>query len=439
MLTTFLRFGTILIFYLVVGQDLLASILYRAGSPAMTIKGLVFLKEILVVSMGSAVFIMSRKISKVRLYLLLLICYSLPFLFIGDLTIYLALVGFRMYVLLFFCFVIGERLSSDSRFQAQFMKHLNVLLVFIVLFAFAEYFILPANIWKTYFPILEMKRNVLGLVLEEYFNTGLPVNAFGEIAMRMVGPFNDPLTLAYFSMLALNFFVVSALSKSGRRRWFISTIGVIMLLMTQTRAVILGFVISVVLFLTKDYKIKKLHLQLAMMLVAILPVFVFVFWDWVAAFTGSIFSSGGRNVGHLAAYTDGIKSILSQPWGHGIGSSSVVAGFAAKNLSTENAFLNIGIEIGLLGLAIFLAAFLMLWSRFANFIKVSDPLSPRYIVVASAYMLLIQYMFAGLVAPHILIAKIMIPFFIILGWAYGLTTRPLEPDHTPQYEPIRLP
>lgn len=145
-----------------------------------------------------------------------------------------------------------------------------------------------------------------------------------------------------------------------------------------------------------------------------------LFPKWFMGLWSSIFTTEGRNVGHIAAYIDGIQHLLLQPWGRGVGISSNSVGFATTNLSTENAFINIGLELGIIGMLWILSTLVAMLLRFRRYLNNQSSQVTGYLIVVSAYLVLIQFIFAGFVAPHIMTARILIPFMILLGWASSI-------------------
>lgn len=416
------------LFYIIPFQDLIASLLYYYGAPHLLIKVLLISKELIVVFLGFIIFLESRKLSALSILFFCLILYAaLLAIVFSPLGLYSSLLGFRTYLLLFFGILIGEHLINVRRFEEAFYKHLSIVFYLVVAFSFLEYFFLPMTIWKEPFPIMEMKREVANLVTHnEYYDFGYPVNAFGELTRRLLGPFNEPLYMAYFSAIVTNFFLIQWIcgSKNFKAK---SLLGLLLILLTQTRAIILGLLLSISSFLVKEMKIKIRAIQfLLIFLTASVPL-IAIYYDWVFAMITSIFSKGGRNIGHLDAYVTGLKLLIANPFGLGVGSATTIVGFTEQNNATENAFINIGIELGWLGISTLFLFFVFIIFRFHTFLvrNSSQHTIQKYHIVAAVYLLSIQFAFAGLVAPHILTARILIPFAILVGWSYGIAKRSL--------------
>ncbi len=329
--------AVILVFYVILFQDLVASFLFRSGIPFEVIRSVLLLKEVMVITLGG-IFLFSHRATLLRVYLIAFTFYASIFVFVSGLPIYSVLLGFRTYLLFLFAFIVGEKMSSVSSFALLFLKHVKYMFIFLAVFSILEYFILPNSIWSSIFPVLQMKREVVGLDLPGYYDTGLPENAFGELTRRMLGPFNEPLYMAYFTIILLNFLIAKVLYEKKKPTILVGT-GMVLVMLAQTRAVIGGIVLSILGLLFKGQKIKGKHILMGIGALLVVSIGIAVFWDWISVLLESFFSSGGRNVNHIAAYADGLRQLFNHPFGQGIGVSSNLVGFTSKNISTENAFI----------------------------------------------------------------------------------------------------
>lgn len=416
--------GAILVFYLIPFQDLVISYLFLVGFPQIVLKFLIVLKEIIVLSLGAILFLRLR-ISPIRLFLIIFLLYTLITIPFSTISLYNTVLGLRTYLLLVFSFMIGEQVSKYPNFFNRFEKHLTIIFTSTFIFSFLEFFVLPMSIWKYPFPIMEMKRVVANLnTTNEYYDYGYPVNAFGELTRRMLGPFDEPLYMAYFTVIILNFYIVNLIINSGKSKQK-AIIGAILVILTQTRAVILGFIFSFIAFLTQGLRVKKNHIIIAAVIFVLLIPFIVYYSSWILMFINSIFDGQGRNRGHLDAYLTGFSLLIRHPFGLGVGSASSLVGFSDSNNATENAFINVGLEIGFFGMISLIALFTFLIMKFRKFTLIMRESREHQVnlkIVSAGYLLMIQFTFAALVAPHILTARILIPFMIVIGWAYGSTT-----------------
>lgn len=409
----------ILLLYVLPLQDLLAGLSYGLGMPALFIRGIILTKEMLVLPLGFYIAVSTRFGSGRRLVFLLLL-YASALMFLSPLPITERLIGYRTYLLLFFSFVIGESIGQGRISQKRLFKHIKIVLGLVITFGLLEHLILPTSIWTDLFPIFDMKRNVLAMTgANELGFTGLPINAYSELGKRMLGPFNEPLYMAYFTVLLLNFLIARYLCRNIVNP-FQTVLGLIVIFLTQTRAIILGLFLSVLTVL-----IRKRYWTYIVLLSLLIPFVVISFYNWFYVMTASTLDfQRGSTPGHILAYTEGILTVLQHPFGVGIGAATSAVAFTQISSTavfhTENAFINTAIEIGLPGLIILFAIFLYLFTKYRTYLQVTSPRRPRYFVVTATYLLLIQFAFAGFVAPHILTARILIPFMIILGWGHSI-------------------
>lgn len=416
--------GVIILFYVIPFQDLFISYLFGKGFPIVLLKFLLLLKEVLIISLGAIVFV-KAKVSPARLILTGFLLYALLSITWSAVPLFQTLVGLRTYLLIFFSFIVGERLASNEAFGLKFYKHIGLLFLLIQIFSLLEYFVLPMSIWKDPFPVMEMKREVGNLsTTNEYYDLGIPVNAFGELTRRLLGPFDEPLYMAYFTIILTNFFLAQLVYDTVKPRVKFS-LGILMVTLTQTRAIIVGFLLSLAALIFKSFKIKVKYIAVAFMIAVVAAIGSLFYHEWVSTLVLSIFDKGGRNTGHIDAYIGGLGRLLERPFGSGVGAASSAVVSEGTTQATENAFINIGLEIGVLGILWIFGFFAYLIRRFRKYLIMKENVlrtAPDKTVCA-AYLLGIQFTFAGLVAPHILTARIVIPFLLLMGWAYGITSK----------------
>jgi hypothetical protein len=402
----------------------MVSFLYALSFPPVFLKLLLVLKEIMVVLMA-LLLIAKGKVAVQQLSVLLLLVFCLPYLLITNMPFEQSIGGLRTYVLFTFAFFVGFELARTPDAFRYFVNKITPLFWLIILFSFLEYFLLPASIWKEIFPIMEMKRVVGGIIVtNEYYQTGMPVNAFGELVRRLLGPFNEPLYTAYFMIILVNFLLAGLLSKLHVRKFALVS-GVVSIFLTQTRAIVIGLLLSALAFVFKTRRLNMKLVYAGFLFVAMAVISVFAFWDFYSAFVESIFSKAGRNVGHIDAYVEGTKLMLAHPLGLGLGASSTLFSGISSNASTENAFINIALEIGIIGVLLYGGLLFFSVIKFHQYLVRYNNHSGKedYAVVTVSYLLTVQFIFAGLVAPHILTARIVIPFMLVVGWGYGVVRK----------------
>jgi hypothetical protein len=414
--------SVVFLFYFIPFQDLVVSFLFQKGLPLLLLKFLLLLKEFVVILLG-AFFLIQARFSIARLALITLMLYVVLSVFLSEVPIVSKLVGLRTYLLLFFAFIIGEKLASNSKSYTMFYGHLKYIFFLVLIFSLLEYFILPMSVWKAPFPVMAMKREVANLsTTNEFRDWGVPVNAFGELTRRMLGPFNEPLYTAYFTIILANFFIAQMFfSKNKPLKKTI--LAALIIVLTQTRAIILGLILSIGAIVFKSNRIRLTYVLAVLGFLIIVTGVAFLYYDWVSTLVYSIFDKQGRNIGHINAYLTGMKLLIQYPFGQGVGMASSAVVMSETTSATENAFINTGLEIGLFGIIWMIGFFIFLFVRFKRHLKYQFKYSKElsYQTVAAGYMLIAQFTFAGLVAPHIFTARVLIPFMIVAGWCYGIT------------------
>jgi hypothetical protein len=335
------------------------------------------------------------------------------FLFItGRLPFDIKIAGLRQYVVLFVSLIVGYFVTLQNWRNIIQSKSFAIVIGSFVAFCFLQHFLLPLSIFKDYFPILEMKRTALHIESSnEYFDTGLPINYMGEASARMLGPFNEPLYTAYFALPFFNYNLWAYLEKRKSNRLVLAIVFFLIIMLSQTRAVILVAVLYLIVCLRNKFNFRiVLYCLLGVALVLIFKR------DWINKLILSLLTTEGRSAGHFLAYAIGVKLILENFWGTGLGSGSAISTFLGGNnivsLSVENAFINTALDLGLIIAMIFLLTLLINYFRGEKRRKMFKLRTP------SPYnILVLQFVCMGFLAPHILTIRVIIPYMFIIGLA----------------------
>lgn len=75
------------------------------------------------------------------------------------------------------------------------------------------------------------------------------------------------------------------------------------------------------------------------------------------------------SIGHVIEWLNGIESMATHPLGIGLGESGRISAFSGFNTGGENQFIILGVQIGIIALAIYLYVYVKLISISANIIK----------------------------------------------------------------------
>lgn len=206
---------------------------------------------------------------------------------------------------------------------------------------------------------------------------GTPPNPFDIRVYGMVGGTRIIRTGSVFlSALTCGFYLVlgfalalEQVARGRARKWMLFAMLLIGagLLLTQTRSAILGALV-VALFAFRPAAGRRSHwrIQLAIVMAGLAIVAVPVAFSTGVAkrIEGARNSSDNSTAGHVSGFWDGIHTIEHHPLGVGLGSSAGIGQRSTSNVSDvvvpENAYLQIGIELGVLPMILF-AALTLAW------------------------------------------------------------------------------
>jgi hypothetical protein len=365
-------------------------------------------KEFMIILLG---FIITPKLKIKKRYILIYVfILIIGFRLVTDtIPFSIRIIGVRTYLLLFAGLFLGEYLGRTSKLDWGESKVFLYICITYSVGCLLQHFVFPLSIFREVFPILEMKREILDQnTLNEYYNTGLPVNFMGERTVRLLGPFNEPLYAAYYALFFFNIYFFRFYRKQDKKSAALSILLIVLIFLTQTRAVILSALLLVAFLYRSRINLKTL----LVFIVSGIGVVV-LFKDWILELFGSMFSFSGRSIGHVLAYIEGIGLIINNPFGYGLGFASSLSGYmdgANKVNPLENAILNMALELGIIP-ALILCIYLIKLLLFNNRYEGSDHLPYSFLIV--------QMLFMGLLAPHIFTSRILIPYAIFIGFGTG--------------------
>ncbi len=181
--------------------------------------------------------------------------------------------------------------------------------------------------------------------------------------------FDNPLEHAAATLLALS--VLIALYTSDNNKFKPNTIGLLALgasLLSITfafsRAPLISyfFIIYIYALITKKtYITKTIHYGI----LAGACYIIYIISSWgnkvdgiMEVIINTIDFSNPSSVGHLMAWVEGVTSIIQHPFGIGLGTSGRVGGSLGETVGGENQFLIIGVQVGLIGLVLYLAIYI---------------------------------------------------------------------------------
>lgn len=166
------------------------------------------------------------------------------------------------------------------------------------------------------------------------------------------------------------------LQKPTRWVWSIAIVGALVALWTsQSRSAWIAAVVAVAIIMGVRYRamLKGRIIQLLVLAVVIFAVGIYAIQD--TAFYHNVIlhdnpTTGAdidSNTGHAESLVHGVTKLISNPLGSGVGSTGSASLYTSNPLIIENQFLFIAHEVGWLGLALFLALFVvimaLLWRK----------------------------------------------------------------------------
>lgn len=177
-------------------------------------------------------------------------------------------------------------------------------------------------------------------------------------AKRFASFFSTPLEHAAATLMALG--IIGAmftnednkihLSKLG---WFAFFATIISIFLSISRAAILSyfFIILVYSFITK----RKEILSIFYLSIVVFVIYLFSFsTKEIQDFVMSTISFDNQSsVGHLVEWLAGIESMISNPFGLGLGASGGITANEGDAVGGENQFIIVGVQIGIAGLLLY--------------------------------------------------------------------------------------
>ncbi len=227
----------------------------------------------------------------------------------------------------------------------------------------------------------------------------------GEIRLRFLNP--NGLTASMFLPFALSLYGIGVSRSLLHRAWSYAAFTAMFLaaVLAQSRAGLFGMMV-IVLFVTWRFKRTRLGIW------AILAVMVIAGWEVLEErFTGKDFWAGG---GRWPIWTTGLEALKSS-WtvGDGFGTFHSTYRFDAHNI-----YLQLGIEVGVIGLALFLLAMLSVLKGLRSIrSQRPGPIPPVYLEAA-----LVGFLSYGF-THGVLVQKF---FWLAVGLAMLITLREVE-------------
>jgi hypothetical protein len=216
------------------------------------------------------------------------------------------------------------------------------------------------------------------------FNVEIKQTIAGHALTRVGSVFFSPLSLGFYLVLVLGLGV--AFAARGRARLLNLAIALAAgcLLATITRSAILSGAVVLILALlpekalrTHSQHSRKVRFAIVALvgLIALAPVAVAT---GVSNRSSAALSGGADATDHVSSTTKGLQSLASHPLGLGIGTAPGVGNRfdVSGQLTSENAYLQVGNELGLPELVIFIALLYLVVRRLGRAESADDDRAP---------------------------------------------------------------
>lgn len=207
----------------------------------------------------------------------------------------------------------------------------------------------------------------------------------GGVGLRAFATMRGPNTLGEFLLLPLAMGLVVLLKKW--RNWLVVTamgLGLVAVFLTGSRSAWLGALVTLVAVVA--LRVPGAHIKKWAKIAAIPTLVVVVLVGWAAvtipAVRLAVFHSSptdnslveGSTDKHWASTIDGIGQVIQNPWGDGPGSAGPASFYNTSGTNvSENYYVQIAQEVGVLGLGLFVAICVMTVIHIAR--SRSDPLA----------------------------------------------------------------
>jgi hypothetical protein len=282
-------------------------------------------------------------------------------IFAADIPAKVELFGFRSSAFFLMLYFVGRGIPEIGE-SATYVKHIFRVAVLVSMIGILERIFVSPRMLVALGAASYMS-DFLGLSVSTAGNEyGLPSNYFsmlGHVPVRRAGS-----VFLGGQAFALPFllFVPAATSwvfDAGKRLSFWSSLGYTLiwmgLLVTITRTTIIVCTLQVIAFFLMSRRPTRVVGAALAAIGVFLTAVLFVPGLGSFVFQTATFQTAS-SYSHLYDWRRGLVALFEMPWGHGLGSSDQVAArFGRTPLTADNVFLGYGVDLGLLGLVVYLA------------------------------------------------------------------------------------
>ena len=346
------------------------------------------------------------------LYLVLPLGYSL------SVRVY----GFRANTFWVIIYWLGRLVPLSHSKQKWVLGLLVMIGVLAGLVTLIEIVSLPAN-WPVHIGLMEYLQDFFGTSPRGHY--GLTWTFETATGLRRRSAFwANPLELASSTLItgmATLFILIRYQPRTWGRFWATVAFGLIVLslLLSISRASLMAFTIQmfVTLFWLRKQKMTIFYLLIPLAGI----VFLFsVANQQITSFIGdTVTFQNASSQGHLDSWVEGVEAIRQHPWGLGLGSSGHIGSRFGNQVGGENQFVILGVDIGLVGLGLYLLILLSaIWFSLRAFYRTQGVTQGLTFVAAAAKLGLLIPAFTS----HI---EVYVFAMFVTWWLVGFSVQQL--------------
>lgn len=400
--------------------DFFLSIMFHFGVNPKILKSVYYFRDGVVLLYGIKSLIQiiyCEEIEKQDIILIVMILLMVMYFFVGNYPILSRLASFRSYIIPFFLYFIGKSISISHENNKYILHKVNVVSVIFIITSFIDKLFLPTSFWSDFIQISYYNAAVKGVV-NVYSIGGLPGNFFTANTRRVLGLATEPLALSYFLIVIFFVLFYDYILNKNKKSLILSMLVFVVQVLTITRAVIISTIMAILITYITNKKINKKNL-LKILVIGFVCIIPFTSQIYGLVMKTITFNDGGSSEAHYNSTFMGIKLIENNMLGKGIGGGSTAAAALSVTqnaVTTENSFINLSIELGVLGLMLFLIFFLLSIKKIKNNYN-SNRKNEFNIIYLATYSTVIAWFVTGVFSPQMWVVKASGIFWFFYGLA----------------------
>jgi hypothetical protein len=412
-------------------QDTILSFLYKNYPGNYIFFLLIFKEVIMIVSMLLLLFhfILSRKFIISGVEILSLVYTAICFFYfffskVEGINTLSKLTTLRSLLLPVLCFIVGKWLILDLKEILTFVKIIITMGLLSVFFGFVEIMIPIEKLWLGIMDLYGYLIKVKGMSFHHFIKS-VPGNFWGFIGeRRMAGLQGSPLALGYYLVVPILILwgLISNNFKVNKSNFIILLVGIFF---TETRMAIFAVILGFLLFKEQNFILRyriKISLFLFLSIYFVLAFLLILSTEVKNFLYVTITFQEGRSIGHLNAIMESIniagKYIIK---GAGIGTAGAWSdAFDSRigGLASENVYIPILVQVGGLGLFIFLLWWFNCYKRLSLKYKQEKNLFLKALMKA-ILVTNIGYFISGFLSEQILTFTSVAHFWLLFGILIG--------------------